>query len=44
MANIYGGPMQWEKMDINGWLYNVILIKVYDNSIKVKKVSMSILH
>lgn len=31
-------------MDINGWLYNVILIKVYDNYIKVKKVSMSILH
>jgi hypothetical protein len=31
-------------MDINGWLYNVILIKVYDNNIKVKKVSMSILH
>lgn len=31
-------------MDINEWLYNVILIKVYDNNIKVKKVSMSILH
>lgn len=26
-------------MDINWWLYNVILIKVYDNSIKVKKYS-----